>query len=78
MARGAIARAPISVAISVIGIAGPGGATASKPVGLVIFGLARHDGSCRTEQRVFAGDRAQVRRAALQRALELLDTEARN
>jgi nicotinamide-nucleotide amidase len=78
MAQGAIARAPVSVAISVTGIAGPGGATASKPVGLVVFGLARHDGSCRTECRVFAGDRAQVRRAALRRALEILDVEARH
>ena len=78
MARGAIARAPVDLAISVIGIAGPGGATPTKPVGLVLFGLARRDGACRTERRVFAGDRTAVRQAALQEALGLLEAEARS
>jgi nicotinamide-nucleotide amidase len=77
MARGAVARAPVDLAISVTGIAGPGGATLAKPVGLVLFGLARRDGACRTESRVFAGDRSAVRQAALEVALKLLDTEAR-
>jgi nicotinamide-nucleotide amidase len=76
MAKGAIAHAPIDLAVSVTGIAGPGGATRTKPVGLVLFGLARRDGSSRTERRVFPGDRSAVRQAALQRALELLDAEA--
>src|SRR5690242_8589307 len=44
MAKGAIAHAPVDLAVSVIGIAGPGGATPTKPVGLVLFGLARRDG----------------------------------
>jgi hypothetical protein len=66
------------LAISVTGIAGPGGATATKPVGLVLFGLAWRDGACRTERRVFAGDRTAVRQAALQEALGLLEAEARN
>ena len=78
MAQGAIARAPVDLAISVTGIAGPGGATATKPVGLVLFGLARRDGACRSERRVFAGDRTAVRQAALQEALGLLEAEARN
>lgn len=77
MAQGAVARAPVELAISVTGIAGPGGATATKPVGLIIFGLARRDGRCRTERRVFPGDRTAIRHAALQRALELLDAEVR-
>jgi nicotinamide-nucleotide amidase len=75
MARGAVTRAPVDLAISVTGIAGPGGATPAKPVGLVLFGLARRDGSCRTERRVFTGDRSAIRQAALQTALELLDAE---
>jgi nicotinamide-nucleotide amidase len=78
MAQGAIARAPVDLAISVAGVAGPGGATATKPVGLVLFGLARRDGACRTERRVFAGDRTAVRQAALQEALGFLDAEARS
>ena len=77
MAVGAVARAPVELAISVIGVAGPGGGSAAKPVGLVIFGLARRDGPCRTERRVFDGDRSAVRHAALQMALGLLAAEAR-
>jgi len=77
MAQGAIARAPVDLAISVTGVAGPGGATATKPVGLMLFGLARRDGTCRTERRVFAGDRSAVRGSALKAALQLLDAETR-
>ena len=76
MAQGALARAPVDLVVSVTGIAGPGGATPTKPVGLVLFGLARRDGICRTERRVFPGDRTAVRQAALEMALQLLDTEA--
>ncbi|HMD67031.1 MAG TPA: nicotinamide-nucleotide amidohydrolase family protein, partial [Stellaceae bacterium] len=65
MAEGAVARAPVDLAISVTGVAGPGGGSAAKPVGLVIFGLARRNGPCRTERRVFAGDRSAVRQAAM-------------
>jgi nicotinamide-nucleotide amidase len=77
MAQGAVARAPVDLAISVTGIAGPGGATPTKPVGLVLFGLAWRDGSCRTERHVFPGDRSAMRQAALEAALRLLDQEAR-
>ena len=78
MAAGAVARAPVDLAISVAGVAGPGGGSATKPVGLVIFGLARRDGLCRTERRIFDGDRSAVRQAALQVALGLLAAEARS
>ncbi len=76
MAQGAIARAPVDLAISVTGVAGPGGATPTKPVGLVLFGLARRDGACRTERRILGGDRTAVREAALHVALRLLEAEA--
>ncbi len=78
MAEGAVARAPVDLAISVVGVAGPGGGSAAKPVGLVIFGLARRDGPSRTERRVFAGNRSAVRQAALQVALGLLEAAARS
>ena len=78
MAEGAVARAPVDLAISVTGVAGPGGGSAAKPVGLVIFGLARRDGPSRTERRVFAGDRSAVRQAAMKVALGLLEAEARS
>ena len=75
MAQGAVARAPVDLAISVTGVAGPGGGSAAKPVGLVIFGVARREGPCRTERYVFDGDRAAVREAALQVALRLIEAE---
>ena len=78
MADGAVTRAPVDLAISVTGIAGPGGGSVGKPVGLVIFGLARRNGPRRTERHVFAGDRTAVRRAAIKVALRLLDAEARS
>jgi nicotinamide-nucleotide amidase len=72
MAAGALAHAPVDLAVAVTGIAGPGGGTAEKPVGLVHFGIARRDGMLRTEHTVFPGDRAAVRRATVERALRLL------
>lgn len=72
MAEGALLRARVGLAVSITGIAGPGGATPGKPVGLVHFGLARTGAATRREQRVFAGDRAAVRAQALRLALELL------
>ena len=77
MARGAVARAGVDLAVSVTGIAGPGGGTPQKPVGLVYLGIARKDGAARVERRVFPGDRAEIRQAALVLALELLRDEAR-
>lgn len=77
MAQGAIVHAPVDVAVSITGVAGPGGASAEKPVGLVIFGLARRDGAVHTERHVFSGDRAAVREAALKVALRLLAEAAK-
>lgn len=76
MAQGALVHAPVDLAISVTGVAGPGGGSAAKPVGLIIFGLARRDGAWRTEQNLFDGDRAGVRQAAVRAALRLLEAEA--
>jgi nicotinamide-nucleotide amidase len=72
MVSGAIAHAPVDVAISVTGVAGPGGGSDEKPVGLVHFGAARKGGPVKTEHQIFSGDRDQVRALATRRALELL------
>ncbi|MBV9968258.1 MAG: CinA family protein [Alphaproteobacteria bacterium] len=77
MARGAVRRAPADVALSVTGVAGPRGATQQKPIGLVYLGVARRDGACRVERRTFPGDRAEIRRAAVVVALQILNDEAR-
>jgi len=71
MATGAMRTIGADLAVSLTGIAGPGGGSAEKPVGLVWFGLATSDGVT-TESRIFPGDRAAVRAAAVEHALSLL------
>ncbi len=78
MAEGALARAPVDLAVSITGVAGPGGGSPEKPVGLIHCGLARRGSAPRTERRVFPGDRSAVRDAALRLALGLLADEARS
>jgi nicotinamide-nucleotide amidase len=75
MAEGAVARASVDLAVSVTGIAGPGGGSAEKPVGLICLGIATRGGR-RSERHVFPGDRSGIRRAAMIRALELLKEAA--
>jgi nicotinamide-nucleotide amidase len=75
MAAGAIAHSRAGVALSVTGIAGPGGGSAEKPVGLVWFGVAVRGASMTTISRIFQGDRAAVRDQATQFGLTLI-TEA--
>ena len=72
MAAGALAHAPVQLAVAVTGIAGPGGGSAEKPVGLVHFGLAAKGGVLKAERYVFPGARAAVRRATVMRALQML------
>jgi nicotinamide-nucleotide amidase len=69
MAKGALHRSQAHVAVSVTGIAGPGGGSAEKPVGLVYIGLARKDGWSQVERCEFAGDREAVRTQTVARAL---------
>ena len=65
MAEGALARSRAGVAVAVTGVAGPGGASAGKPVGLVWFGLAARGRATLTERMVFRGGRAAIREAAV-------------
>jgi len=71
MAAGALARSRAQVAIAVTGVAGPAGGSADKPVGTVWFGFAL-PGGLRSEVRHFQGDRAGVRQATVQHALNRL------
>ena len=68
MATGAIAHAPVQLAVAVTGVAGPTGGSAEKPVGTVWFGWATPAGSF-TEHQRFDGDRAAVRAATVRHAL---------
>ena len=72
MAAGALAHAPVELAVAVTGIAGPQGAVAGKPVGLVHFAAIRGSHLIDTERRYGAIGRAQVRHAAVVQALALL------
>jgi nicotinamide-nucleotide amidase len=60
MAEGARRVAGSDVALSLTGIAGPGGGTDAKPVGTVYMALARPDGTTEIAHRVFSGDRSQI------------------
>jgi len=71
MAEGALARAGVDLAIAVTGIAGPGGATPQKPVGLVHIVVARADGPTQHRRETFTGDRHAVRAASIDAALAL-------
>ena len=73
MAEGALARSLADVAVAITGVAGPGGGSEAKPVGLVHFGLARKGGGTRHLERRY-GDlgREEVRRRAVEDALGLL------
>jgi nicotinamide-nucleotide amidase len=71
MAAGARERLGADVAVAVTGIAGPGGGSEEKPVGLVFLHTEGPDGS-RSRDFVFPGDRASIRRRATVTALHLL------
>uniref|UniRef100_UPI0038D1C6A5 CinA family protein n=1 Tax=Oleomonas cavernae TaxID=2320859 RepID=UPI0038D1C6A5 len=74
MAEGALARSRAHVTVSVTGIAGPGGGSDAKPVGLVHFACARRDAPTVHIERRF-GDigRSPVRMATIDQAMQLLE-----
>ena len=78
MAVGALERADADLAVSITGIAGPGGATPGKPVGLVHFAVAARDGRIlHREQRFGAIGRSAVRARSVVEALRMLMELAR-
>lgn len=77
LAEGALARSRAGIAVSITGIAGPGGGSAQKPVGLVHFALASRGGETSALRRLY-GDlgRGEIRRLAVGDALGLLERAA--
>lgn len=71
MAEGALTRADVDLAVAVTGIAGPGGATPTKPVGLVHLAVARRGKPTTHAREIFPGDRSTIRMATANRALML-------
>ena len=76
MAAGALRASGADLAVAVSGVAGPDGGTAEKPVGLVWFALLRRGQTPQAQCQLFAGDRAAVRSAAVNAALQLLTAAA--
>ena len=72
MSDGVLANMDADVALSISGIAGPGGGSNDKPVGLVWFSWGRRDKPVLAEFHQFEGDRDAVRRQAVEKALQLL------
>ena len=77
MVDGALARSPVDLAVAVTGIAGPGGGSPEKPVGLVYFAAATRSGERRAKEARY-GDigRAEVRRRSVEVALAMLEEMA--
>ena len=75
MAEGALTHSRADIAVSVTGIAGPGGGTEDKPVGLVWFALARRGSVVHSKHHIFDNrSREGVRNSAVETALQFLLT----
>jgi nicotinamide-nucleotide amidase len=72
MAAGALTHSRADVAVAVTGIAGPGGGSAAKPVGLVYIAAQRRDHTAEIERHMFTGDRNAIRMESVAAALDLL------
>ncbi len=72
MARGVLAASTAEAAVALTGVAGPGGGSAERPVGLVQFCAIRRGGAAQARREIFAGDRSAVRQSSVAAALELL------
>jgi len=78
MAAGALKNSEADLTVSITGIAGPGGGSKQKPVGLVHFAAASRDGRSLHRRRLFGKiGRRRVRERSVMQALELLDLLAR-
>ena len=73
MAEGALRSSHAHIAVAVTGIAGPGGATPGKPVGLVYIAVANaKTGQSDVKKNIFTGDRSAVRLSTVETALNIL------
>ncbi len=73
MAEGVLNTNPVDLAVAVTGIAGPGGGTAEKPVGLVYFAVARRGAQTVLDEKRFGNEtRREIRLRSVENALALL------
>ncbi len=71
MVEGALRAAGTDMALACTGVAGPGGGTLTKPVGLVWMGAGRRGGAIITQSRIFPGDRAMIRAETVRCCFEM-------
>ena len=75
MVKGALKNSLADIAVSITGIAGPGGGTKQKPVGLVYFAAARRGGKRLAQRRLYGNiGRSRVRAVSVSQALTMLET----
>jgi nicotinamide-nucleotide amidase len=78
MVKGALKNSLANIAVSITGIAGPGGGTKQKPVGLVYFAAARRGGKRLAQRRLFGSiGRSRVRTLSVAQALNMLEALAK-
>lgn len=70
MAAGVLLHSHARISLAISGVAGPGGGSPDKPVGTVCFAWAIKDGVVKSERCLFSGDRREVRRQAVEHALQ--------
>lgn len=75
MAEGALTHSSAQLSVAVTGIAGPGGGSSQKPVGLVYIASAMAGRTTLIRRHFITGDRQQIRHEAKMRALDLLLTQ---
>ena len=78
MATGALLKSGSDISVSVSGIAGPGGGSEEKPVGLVYIGIKSKDNDAKSYRFIFAGTREEVRLETVKKAIELVIEEIEN
>lgn len=72
MAQGGVEHSNAQIAVAITGVAGPGGGTETKPVGLVHFGCVRQGHDVALYHEVYQGDRDAVRAASILQALAMI------
>lgn len=79
MAKGALKNSLADIAVSITGVAGPGGGTRQKPVGLVYFAVARRGGKPLVQRRLYGNiGRSRVRAFSISQALAMLEALAKD
>ena len=76
MAHGGLRQSDADIAVSITGVAGPGGGTIQKPVGLVHFGIATSWSNAKSSHLIFSGTRDQIRHQSVKQALQIVFDEA--